>query len=99
MAPVMPIEASADPVEEPEPKKAAEQPKVLVTVLPKLSFTATATPRKRRMASVLDVVLESMKRNLLLLSKLLVGKLKMPEKWSLQAFLLFTLKRDLQKLR
>jgi hypothetical protein len=34
---------------------------VLVTALPKLSATATTTPRKRRMASVLDVVLESVK--------------------------------------
>jgi hypothetical protein len=32
-----------------------------VTALPKLSATATTTPRKRRMASVLDVVLETMK--------------------------------------
>jgi hypothetical protein len=34
---------------------------MLVTASPKLSATTTATPRKRRMASVLDVVLESMK--------------------------------------
>jgi hypothetical protein len=61
MAPMMPIEASADLVKEPESEKATEQPKVLVTVLPKLSTTATTTPRKRRMASVLDVVLESVK--------------------------------------
>ena len=60
MAPVMPIEASADPVKESKSEKAAEQPKVLVTALPKLSATAT-TPRKRRMDSVLDAVLESMK--------------------------------------
>jgi hypothetical protein len=32
-----------------------------VADLPKLSTIATATPKKRRMASVLDVVLESMK--------------------------------------
>jgi hypothetical protein len=32
-----------------------------VTGLPRLSTTATMTPRKRRMASVLDAVLESMK--------------------------------------
>jgi hypothetical protein len=64
-APAMPIEASADPVKEPESEKAAEQPKVLspasVIGLPKPSSTTTATPRKRRMASVLDVVLESVK--------------------------------------
>jgi hypothetical protein len=64
-APAMSIEASVDPIKEPESKKIAEQPKVLsppaVTGLPKLSTTTTATPRKRRMASILDVVLESMK--------------------------------------
>jgi hypothetical protein len=60
-APVMPIEASADPVKEPGSEKATEQPKVLVTTLPKLLTTATTTPRKRRMASVLDAVLESVK--------------------------------------
>jgi hypothetical protein len=63
-APAMSVEASADPVKEPESEKTAEQPKVLsppaVIGLSKLS-TTTATPRKRRMASVLDVVLESMK--------------------------------------
>jgi hypothetical protein len=57
----MPIEASADPVKEPKSEKAAEQPKVLVTALPKLSATSTTTPRKRRMASVLDAILESVK--------------------------------------
>jgi hypothetical protein len=64
--PVMPAEISADPVKEPRPKKTAEeQPKLLspptMAGLPKLSTTATTTPRKRRMASVLDAVLESMK--------------------------------------
>jgi hypothetical protein len=61
----MSTEASANPVKEPESKKTAEQPKVLsppaVTGLPKLSTTTTATLRKTRMASILDVVLESMK--------------------------------------
>jgi hypothetical protein len=65
-APVMPIEASAGSVEEPGPKKTTnDQLKLLsyltVTELPKLSATATTTPRKRRMASVLDVVLEYVK--------------------------------------
>jgi hypothetical protein len=65
-APVMPIEASAGSVEEPGPKKTTEeQPKLLscptVTELPKLSATATTTLRKRRMASVLDAILESVK--------------------------------------
>jgi hypothetical protein len=34
---------------------------MMVTALPKLSATTTGTPRKRRMASVLDAVLESVK--------------------------------------
>jgi hypothetical protein len=58
---VMSIEASADPVKEPELEKAAEQPKVMVTALPKLSATATGTPTKRRMASVLEAVLAPVK--------------------------------------
>jgi hypothetical protein len=60
----MPIEAIADPTRELESEKVAEkvpeQPKMMVTALPKLSAT-TGTPRKRRMASVLEAVLESMK--------------------------------------
>jgi hypothetical protein len=65
IAPAMPIETSAGPVKEPESKKAAEQQKVLnppvATWLPKPISTTTATPRKRRMASVFDAVLESVK--------------------------------------
>jgi hypothetical protein len=57
----MPIEAIADPTREPESEKVEEkvpeQPKMMVTALPKLSATTTGTPRKRRMASILDVVL------------------------------------------
>jgi hypothetical protein len=64
-ASAMPIKASAGPVKEPELEKAVEQPKVLspadVTVVSKPSSITTATPRKRRMARVLDVVLKSMK--------------------------------------
>jgi hypothetical protein len=64
-APAMPIKASIGPIKEPESGKAAEQPKVLspldVTGLPQPSSTTTATPRKRRISSVLDVVLESVK--------------------------------------
>jgi hypothetical protein len=64
-APAMPIEASANPVKEPESEKAAEQQKVLspavVTRLPKPLSTITTTPRKRRTASILDAVLESVK--------------------------------------
>jgi hypothetical protein len=62
----MPVEASVDPVEELKTKKIAEeQPKLLnppiATGLLKLSFTATMTPRKKRMASVLDAILQSTK--------------------------------------
>jgi hypothetical protein len=60
----VPVEAIADPARELEPEKVAEkvpeQPKMMVTALPKLP-TTTRTPRKRRMASVLEVVLESVK--------------------------------------
>jgi hypothetical protein len=57
--PAMPAEVSVDPVKEPGPKKTAgEQSKLLspptVAELSKLSTTATTTPRKRRMTSVLD---------------------------------------------
>jgi hypothetical protein len=64
-APAMLIEASTGPVKESESEKAAEQPKVLsppaVTGLSKPSSTITVTPRKRRMASILDAVLEYVK--------------------------------------
>jgi hypothetical protein len=64
--PTMPVEDSVDPVKESGPMKTTEeQPKLLsppaVGGLLKLSTTATTTPRKRMMASVLDAVLESMK--------------------------------------
>jgi hypothetical protein len=57
----MSIEVIADPARELESKKVVEQPKMLVTRLLKLSATTKGTPRKRRMASVLDAVLESVK--------------------------------------
>jgi hypothetical protein len=64
-APAMSIEASVNPVKELELEKTTEQSKVLsplaVTGLSKLSTATTTTPRKRRMVSVLDVVLESVK--------------------------------------
>ena len=64
-APAMPIEASASSIKEPELEKAAEQPEVLsppaVIGLSKPSSTTTATLRKRRLASVLGAILESMK--------------------------------------
>jgi hypothetical protein len=60
-----PIEARTEPGEGPELKKAAEQPKALTplreTELPKASRIPIATSRKRRMASVLDAVMESVK--------------------------------------
>jgi hypothetical protein len=63
--PAKSIESSNGPVKEPESEKTLEQPKVVsppaITGLSKPSSTTTATPRKRRMASVLEVVLESMK--------------------------------------
>jgi hypothetical protein len=48
IAPAMPFEAIADLFKEPVSVKVAEQPKMLVTALPKLSATSTGTPRKRR---------------------------------------------------
>jgi hypothetical protein len=64
--PATPAEVGVGPVKEPGPKKTAEeQPKLLspptVAGLPKLSTTVATTPRKRRMATVLDAVLEFMK--------------------------------------
>jgi hypothetical protein len=60
----VPIETIADLAREPETEKVAEkvleQLKMKVTALPKLLATI-GTPRKRRMASVLDAVLESVK--------------------------------------
>jgi hypothetical protein len=65
IAPAMSIEASRGPVKEPESEKAGEQPKVLsppaVIGPSKPSNTTTVTLRKRRMTSVLDAILESMK--------------------------------------
>jgi hypothetical protein len=65
---VVTVEASVDPVEEIEAKssKVEEHPKLLspptTMGLPKLTTATTTTPRKRRVASVLDVVLKSTKR-------------------------------------
>jgi hypothetical protein len=60
-----PVEAWTEPAEGPELKKVAEQPKALSplqeTELPKASKIPTSTPRRRRMASVLDAVMESVK--------------------------------------
>jgi hypothetical protein len=61
----MPVEASINPTEEPKLEKTEEQLKALcppcATELPKPSSIPAATPRKRRMASVLDVVMESVR--------------------------------------
>jgi hypothetical protein len=65
--PVVAIKASVDPVEETKARssKAEEHPKLLspptTTGLPKLTTATTTTPRKRRMSSVLDAVLKSLK--------------------------------------
>jgi hypothetical protein len=62
--PTVPIETIVGPDREPEPEKVAEkvpeQPKMKVTTLPKLPATI-GTLRNKRMASVLEVVLESVK--------------------------------------
>jgi hypothetical protein len=60
-APAMLAESVADPAKEPKLEKVAEQPKMLTSLLSKPSATTTAILRKRRMANILDVVLESMK--------------------------------------
>jgi hypothetical protein len=61
----MPAEAKSKPVEVPKLEKMTEQLKALsppcTTELPKPSSIPAVTPMKRRMASVLDVVMESVK--------------------------------------
>jgi hypothetical protein len=61
----MPVEAKSNPTEETKLEKATEPLKVLsppcATELPKPSNVPAVTPRKRRMASVLDAVMESVK--------------------------------------
>jgi hypothetical protein len=61
----VPVEAGTEPAEESKLEKAVGQPKALSppckTELLKVSNVPTSTPRKRRMASVLDVVMESVK--------------------------------------
>jgi hypothetical protein len=62
---VVPVKASTNPTEEPKLEKAADQLMVLslpgTIGLSKPSSVPAVTPRKRRMASVLDTVLESVK--------------------------------------
>jgi hypothetical protein len=59
------VEARAKTAKEPEPKKSAEQLKILSppqeTELPKVLKIPTVTPKRRRMASVLDAIMESTK--------------------------------------
>jgi hypothetical protein len=61
----VPVEAKTNVTEEPNVEKTTEQMKALsppyVTELPKPSNIPAATPRKRRMASMVDVVMGSMK--------------------------------------
>jgi hypothetical protein len=60
-----PAEAKIESTEEPKPKIAAEQLKALSplqeTELSKVQNVASVTPKRRRMASVLDAVIESVK--------------------------------------
>jgi hypothetical protein len=60
-----PTEAGTESVREPELKTVSEQPKALSPLremeLPRASKIHAATPRRRRMASVLDAVMESVK--------------------------------------
>jgi hypothetical protein len=67
---VTPAEAKTKSAEEPQPKIAAEQVKALSPLqeieLPKVQKIASVTPKRRRMDSVLDVVIESMKVSTLL---------------------------------
>jgi hypothetical protein len=61
----VPVEASTNPTEEPKLEKTIEKLKVLspscAIGLPKPSSIPAVTPRKSRMASVLDTVLEFVK--------------------------------------
>jgi hypothetical protein len=61
----VPVKAKIGPAEGPIPEKEAEQLKALSppreTELPKASRVLAITPRKRRMASMLDAVMESVK--------------------------------------
>jgi hypothetical protein len=70
------VETKTGPVEEPKLKKAAEQLKALSpsheTELLKASRIPTTTPRRRRMDSMLDAVMESVKASTLLLLNRLV---------------------------
>jgi hypothetical protein len=60
------VEARVESAEKPIPKTIAEQPESAMSLLqkvelPKVQKTASITPKRRRMASVLDAVMESTK--------------------------------------
>ena len=64
--PKRPAEAKEKTVEEPEMEESAGLPKILSPPpepeLPKVSNVSAITPKRRRMASALDAVLESTRR-------------------------------------
>jgi hypothetical protein len=76
----VPVEASTNPAEESKLEKAADQLKVLsppgTLGLPKPSSVPAVTPRKRRMASVLDAILESVKTSAPASAKALSAQIK-----------------------
>jgi hypothetical protein len=76
----MPVEASTNLTEEPKLEKTTGQFKALspscAVDLPKPSSIPTTTPRKRRMASVLDAVLESVKTSAPVLAEALITQAK-----------------------
>jgi hypothetical protein len=98
----VPVEARRNVTEEPELEKTTEQLKApsppCAMELPKPSNIPAATPRKRRMASVLDVVMESMKTSTPSSAKALRTEAKVLEKMTPPAWLRLLLKLDLQKL-
>jgi hypothetical protein len=63
--PKRPAETKEKTAEKPEPRRSAKQPKTLSPLqepeLPKVSKIPAITPKRRRMASVLDAVMESSK--------------------------------------
>jgi hypothetical protein len=62
---VEPVEDKVDKAEEPKVEEIIRMPKILSppieAKLPKMQKTSAATPKRRRMANVLDVVLETKK--------------------------------------
>jgi hypothetical protein len=80
----MPVEARKIVTKEPELEKTAEQLKALsppcAAELPKPSNIPTTTPRKRRMASVLDAVMESVKTSTPASAEALTTEAKVPGK-------------------